>query len=63
MPPKEGMEILKEAGIEGEYEGIGNLVIGYDDDGKRDKAPRKPNYVHCRDSQRAPKRPAGNNLS
>lgn len=43
---KEGMEILKEAGIEGNYEGIGNLVIGYDDDGKRDKAPRKPNYVY-----------------
>ena len=43
---KEGMEILKEAGIEGEYEGIGNLVIGYDDDGKRDKAPRKSDYVH-----------------
>ncbi|MBP5553792.1 MAG: nitroreductase family protein, partial [Lachnospiraceae bacterium] len=42
----EGKQILKDAGIEGDYEGIGNLVIGYDDNGKREKAPRKDNYVH-----------------
>ena len=41
-----GKQILKDAGIEGDYEGIGNLVIGYDDNGKREKAPRKDNYVH-----------------
>lgn len=43
---KEGKQILKDAGIEGDYEGIGNLVIGYDDGGKREKAPRKKNYVY-----------------
>lgn len=42
----EGKQILKDAGIEGDYEGIGNLVIGYDDNGKREKAPRKDNYVY-----------------
>lgn len=43
---EEGKQILKDAGIEGDYEGIGNLIIGYDDGGKRDKAPRKNDYVH-----------------
>ena len=42
----DGKQILKDAGIEGDYEGIGNLVIGYDDYGKREKAPRKDNYVY-----------------
>lgn len=42
----EGKAILKELGIEGNYEGIGNLVIGYDDGGKRVKSPRKENYVY-----------------
>lgn len=43
---EEGKQILKKYGIEGNYEGIGNLVIGYDDGGKRDAAPRKGNYVY-----------------
>lgn len=43
---EEGKQILKDAGIEGDYEGIGNLIIGYDDGGKREKAPRKNNYVY-----------------
>ena len=43
---EEGKEILKAAGIEGNYEGIGNLIIGYDDNGKRPTAPRKADYVH-----------------
>lgn len=42
---EEGKQILADAGIEGDYEGIGNLIIGYDDGGKREKAPRKANYV------------------
>lgn len=41
----EGKQILADAGIEGDYEGIGNLIIGYDDGGKRKKAERKKNYV------------------
>lgn len=42
----EGKQILKKYGIEGDYEGIGNLVIGYDDGGKREKSPRKENYIY-----------------
>lgn len=41
----EGREILKAAGITGDYEGIGNLIIGYDDGGTREAAPRKDSYV------------------
>lgn len=41
----EGKEILSSLGITGDYEGIGNLIIGYDDNGKREKAPRKDAYV------------------
>ena len=43
---EDGKQILKDLGIEGDFEGIGNLVIGYDDGGKREKAPRKENYVY-----------------
>ena len=42
---EEGKKILKDAGIEGDYQGIGNLVIGYDNNGTRPAAPRKTNYV------------------
>lgn len=42
---EEGSAILREYGIPDSYQGIGNLIIGYDDNGKRDKSPRKPNYV------------------
>ena len=37
---EEGKEILKKAGLEGEYLGIGNLVIGYADQQPK-AAPRK----------------------
>lgn len=42
----EGKAILKELGIEGDYEGIGNLVIGYDNNGKKEKSARKENYIY-----------------
>lgn len=29
---EEGKQILKDLGVEGDYEGIGNLIIGYSDD-------------------------------
>ena len=41
----EGKKILDNLGIKGNYEGIGNLIIGYDNGGKRAKSPRKENYV------------------
>ncbi len=41
----EGKEILKGLGIEGDYEGIGNCVVGYADE-EREAKPRKQNYVY-----------------
>ncbi len=38
---EEGKAILKELGIEGDYEGIGNCVIGYAKEPAKDAAPRK----------------------
>ncbi len=43
---EEGKEILKAAGIEGEYEGIGNLILGYDNQGKSEARPRKKDYIY-----------------
>ncbi len=45
---EEGKAILKELGIEGEYEGIGNCILGYatGPDAFRPTAPRKENYVY-----------------
>ena len=41
----EAKEILKKLGIEGEYEGIGNCIIGYADIDP-EKKPRKENRVY-----------------
>ena len=43
-----GKAILAELGIEGDYEGIGNCIIGYRDETVpyRDRLPRKENYVY-----------------
>ena len=43
---EEGKAILKELGIEGEYEGIGNLVLGYAAEPAAEPAPRKADYVY-----------------
>ncbi|MBE7077716.1 MAG: nitroreductase family protein [Clostridiales bacterium] len=42
---EEGKALLKSLGIEGEYEGIGNCVIGYPDHVPETK-PRKENWVY-----------------
>lgn len=42
----EGKEILKSLGIEGNYEGIGHLILGYADSKEAPAAPRKDNYVY-----------------
>ena len=42
----EGKAILKGLGIEGDYEGIGNLILGYAAGPAGDPAPRKENYVY-----------------
>lgn len=42
----EGKEILKDLGIEGDYEGIGNCILGYTE-GEYPKArERKSNYIY-----------------
>ncbi len=40
-----GKEILHSLGIEGDYEGIGNCIVGYADE-EREPKPRKENYVY-----------------
>lgn len=39
-------ELLKTLGIEGEYEGIGHLIVGYPDGDTPELRPRKDNYVY-----------------
>ena len=43
---EEGKAILKDLGIEGDYEGIGHCILGYADGECRPAAPRKDNYIY-----------------
>ena len=43
---KEGKAILKQLGIEGDYEGIGNLILGYAAKPAGNAAPRKADYIY-----------------
>jgi nitroreductase len=43
---EEGKAILQELGIQGDYEGIGHLVLGYASSPLKEAAPRKENYVY-----------------
>lgn len=42
----EGKEILASLGIEGNYEGIGHLVLGYADEEAQPAPARKEHYVY-----------------
>lgn len=42
----EGKAILKDLGIEGDYEGIGHCILGYAAQETRTAAPRKENYLY-----------------
>lgn len=42
----EGKAILKDMGIEGDYEGIGHCVLGYAAQESRPAAPRKDSYIY-----------------
>ena len=42
---EEGKQLLKEWGIEGEYEGVGHCILGYVDGPVPKAAPRKANRV------------------
>jgi nitroreductase len=41
-----GKALLAKLGIEGNYEGIGNLILGYAAAEVSEAAPRKENYVY-----------------
>ena len=41
-----GKQILKDLGIEGNYEGIGHLALGYAAEELKEVAPRKDSYVY-----------------
>lgn len=43
---EEGKAILRDLGIEGEYEGIGHLILGYAAQPEAAPAPRKEGYVY-----------------
>ena len=43
---EEGKAVLKQWGIQGDYEGIGHCVLGYRADAVPAPAPRKENYVY-----------------
>ena len=43
---QEGKELLKSLGIEGDYEGIGHLVLGYAAAPLKEAASRKADYVY-----------------
>lgn len=42
----EGKTILADLGIEGDYEGVGNCILGYADGPAPTAEPRKENYVY-----------------
>ena len=42
----EGKAILAQLGIEGDYEGVGNCILGYADGPAPEAKPRKENYVY-----------------
>lgn len=42
----EGKELLKKWGVQGDYEGIGNVILGYGlPEGVKEAAPRKDGYI------------------
>ncbi len=43
---EEGRKILASLGIEGDYEGVGNLILGYAEGEIPEIKPRKENYVY-----------------
>lgn len=43
---KEGKQILADLGIEGDYVGIGNCILGYTDGDYPEAKPRKENWVY-----------------
>lgn len=42
----EGKALLKQWGIEGDFEGIGHVILGYAAEAPAEPAPRKANYIY-----------------
>ena len=42
---EEGRELLKRWGIEGDYEGVGHVILGYAAETPAEPAPRKKDYI------------------
>ncbi len=43
---EEGKALLKQWGIEGDFEGIGHVILGYAAEAPAEPAPRKDNYIY-----------------
>ena len=43
---EEGKALLAKLGVKGDYEGIGNLILGYSNEGEKAAPPRKENRVY-----------------
>lgn len=43
---EEGLQMLKDWGVTGDYEGIGFCVLGYTNKEPKEAAPRKPDFVY-----------------
>ena len=43
---EEGKALLAKLGVKGDYEGIGNLILGYSNEGEKVAPPRKENRVY-----------------
>lgn len=43
---EEGKALLKDWGIEGDFEGVGHVILGYAAGAPAEPAPRKPNYIY-----------------
>ncbi|MPN63419.1 hypothetical protein SDC9_211178 [bioreactor metagenome] len=43
---EEGKALLKQWGIEGDFEGIGHVILGYAAEASAEPAPRKSNYIY-----------------
>lgn len=43
---EEGKQLLKDLGIEGDWEGIGHCILGFSKGEEKAAAPRKEDYIH-----------------
>ena len=44
--PEEGKQLLRDLGIDGDYEGIGHCILGYPQAVQQEPQPRKADYIY-----------------